>query len=518
MIYNVFTILIGQRIRELGLLRAVGASGYQVTAALLGEAVMVGAVSTVLGVALGIGLGAGLGWLLVVLEIGPGESAVVLKPATFIIGIVVGMVVTVTSAVVPALRARHLSPMAALRDDTRLVRVVPTRNLMVGVPVVIISWTVLVFGLANGDWLMIPAYGAVAAFGNAFGMRRLHPLAGRFATLGFGTIAIVLSVLLDLGALDLLMLLAVAAVTLFLGVNSLSPALARPVSNLIGRWPLAIMLGIGGVVITLVGAAAVLGSTYLLVLSAIDVFSDFDGAGMLAVPGSLVLMMLGGLVLMLGIRAVDASFIMGWSRRHVAIAVAVFVIGGAGAVAGLIGITSLLTAKWSQTALVPIGGLVLGLAIWLRRALLPPTLKANARMARENAGRSPRRTASAAAALMIGVALVSTATVVTESFKATFADILEERVISDWFIAPQNSLDPTGSFSPDLAAQLNDLEEVDSAISFQFVFQAFKTTFDDDIRDASAVDLAASLEHLDPGFVAFDETRSEEHTSELQSH
>jgi ABC-type antimicrobial peptide transport system permease subunit len=503
-IFNVFTILIGQRVRELGLLRAVGATGNQVTATLLGEAVMVGVVSTVLGIALGIALGAGLGWILVVFDLGPGESALVLKPTTFIVGTVIGMLVTVSSAVVPAVRARHLSPMAALRDDARLVRVVPLRNFMVGIPVVAISWTVLALGLSTGEWLLIPVFGGIAAFGNAFGLRRIHRFAGRFATLGFGVVTIALSVLLDLDTLELLMLLAVAAVTLFLGVNSISPALARPVSNFIGRWPLAIMLGIGGFLIVIIGIGIIGGSIYFLVLALIDVVTDFDGAGLLAVPGTLVLMSIGGLVAMMGIRSIDASFIMGWAVHHVIVGIGVFVLGAAGAITGLVGVAALLTADWARIPLVVVGGLVLAAAVWLRRRFLPATLKANARMARENAGRSPRRTASAAAALMIGVALVSTATVVTESFKATFADILQERVISDWFIAPQNSFDPTGSFSSDLATRLDTLPEVESVISFRFSFEAFRTTFDGDIRDASAVDLAESLDHLDPGFVAFD--------------
>ena len=467
---------------------------------------MVGIVSTVLGIALGVALGVGLGWLLVVLELGPGETALVLKPATFVVGTGIGMLVTVASAVVPAVRARHLSPMAALRDDARLVRVVPLRSFVLGVPILVVSWAVLAFGLSNGEWLMIPVFGAIAAFGNAFGLRRIHHQAGRFATLAFGTITIGLSVVLDLGTLELLMLLAVAAVTLFLGVNSLSPALARPVSDFIGRWPLAIMLGVGGVLIVLLGVGIVGGSVYFLALAVFDVVTDFDGAGLLAVPGSLLLTAIGALVLVMGIRSIDASFIMGWSFRHVVTGIGVFGLGAAGAIAGLSGIAAILTAEWSRVPLVAIGGLVLAGAIWLRRRFLPAALKANARMARENAGRSPRRTASAAAALMIGVALVSTASVVTESFKATFADILEERVISDWFIAPQNSFDPTGSFSSDLAARLDELPEVDSVISFRFSFEAFKTVFDDEVRDASAVDLAESLDHLDPGFVAFDPT------------
>ena len=41
-INNTFTILVSQRTRELGLLRAVGASGRQVTAIVVGEAIAVG--------------------------------------------------------------------------------------------------------------------------------------------------------------------------------------------------------------------------------------------------------------------------------------------------------------------------------------------------------------------------------------------------------------------------------------------------------------------------------------------
>ena len=55
-------------------------------------------------------------------------------------------------------------------------------------------------------------------------------------------------------------------------------------------------------------------------------------------------------------------------------------------------------------------------------------------MARSNAGRNPERTATVASALMIGLALVATVSVVSESLKATVGDILEEDVISDWWV------------------------------------------------------------------------------------
>jgi len=55
-IYNTFSITIAQRIRELGLLRALGASGRQVTGSVLVESLTVGALSSVLGILLGIAI------------------------------------------------------------------------------------------------------------------------------------------------------------------------------------------------------------------------------------------------------------------------------------------------------------------------------------------------------------------------------------------------------------------------------------------------------------------------------
>ena len=185
-IFNVFTILIGQRIRELGLLRAIGASGSQVTVALLGEALLVGIFATVVGTGLGIGFGVGLRWLLAQFDFGPSGNELLLEPSTFVWGIAVGIGVTMASAIAPALRARRISPMAALREDARLSRHVPEAHLVIGGLVTMTSWIVAVVGIVTGDWLWILGLGAAAAVGNAFGVRRLAPKLGRYATLGFG--------------------------------------------------------------------------------------------------------------------------------------------------------------------------------------------------------------------------------------------------------------------------------------------------------------------------------------------
>lgn len=504
-IFNVFTILIGQRIRELGLLRAVGASGAQVTAALLGEALLVGIFATVVGTGLGIGFGVGLRWLLSRFDFGPSGTELLLEPSTFAWGVAVGIGVTMASAIAPSLRARRISPMAALREDARLSRHVPGARPVVGGLVTVASWTAAAIGIASGDWQLILGLGAAAAIANAFGVRRLAPRLGRYATLGFGLVMLLLALLLNLGIVAVLSLVGLAALTIFLGVNSISPILARPLSNCIGRWPLAILLGITGVVTAVAGIAATFGALYLVVRSIIGLVGGFDGAGVVALAGSLALVPLALLIVVVGVRGVDAAFIMGWKFRWVAASVVLFVVGAAGAVLVLNGLVAVLTADWGSVASIPVGAAILAVVFWLRR-WLPRTLKSNARMARENAGRNPRRSASAAAALMIGLALVSTAAVVAASFKATFANVLEESVTSDWFVSPTGGGGPDASFSPRLADDLELLEEVDSVVRYRFALEAYRTVFDDEVRDSSATDMAASVSHIDPGFTALDES------------
>ena len=56
------------------------------------------------------------------------------------------------------------------------------------------------------------------------------------------------------------------------------------------------------------------------------------------------------------------------------------------------------------------------------------------RLSKQNAARNPRRTATTAAALMIGLSLVSMASVLGESFKAEFDNILDTAIQSDYLV------------------------------------------------------------------------------------
>ena len=73
-------------------------------------------------------------------------------------------------------------------------------------------------------------------------------------------------------------------------------------------------------------------------------------------------------------------------------------------------------------------------------------------MARENAQRNPRRTSGAAAALMIGVAVVALFTVFAASIKASIDNQVKKSFAGDLVIDSQTR--GFGGFNPHLAADI----------------------------------------------------------------
>ncbi|MFI1393907.1 ABC transporter permease [Streptomyces sp. NPDC020681] len=116
LIVNTFSMLIAQRTRELGLLRALGADRRQVRRSVLTEALLLGLVGSTLGLAAGIGLAAGLIELMGLLGMNLSAAEMVLKVATPVSAYAVGLGVTFVAAYLPARRAAKVSPMAALAD------------------------------------------------------------------------------------------------------------------------------------------------------------------------------------------------------------------------------------------------------------------------------------------------------------------------------------------------------------------------------------------------------------------
>ncbi|MFI1988697.1 ABC transporter permease [Actinoplanes sp. NPDC020271] len=197
LILNTFSIIVAQRTKELALLRAMGASRRQVIGSVLVEAVMIGLIAAVLGLAAGVGAGAGLAALfsrfadLTLASIG-------VPPAAVISAFVVGLLVTVVAAVLPALRASRIAPVAAMQEVS-----IPDRPLT----------RLSVFG------------GVVLAAGGA--------------ALGTGLFA-------DLSGSATLWLILGGVLVSFIGVALLTPLISKPVIGLLGRlfsWSLPGRLG-----------------------------------------------------------------------------------------------------------------------------------------------------------------------------------------------------------------------------------------------------------------------------------
>ncbi len=109
-IANTFTILVAQRRRQLGLLRAVGATGGQVMGRMIVESLLLGALGSAVGVGLGFAVAAVgaqiTGSMFWGLTVNWGEVG---------LAVLVGVLATMVSAVVPSIAASRVKPLEALQ-------------------------------------------------------------------------------------------------------------------------------------------------------------------------------------------------------------------------------------------------------------------------------------------------------------------------------------------------------------------------------------------------------------------
>src|SRR5690606_12364576 len=95
LVLNTFSIIVAQRLRELAMLRAIGASRRQIIGSGVLEAAVIGAIASVVG----LGLGVGVGWLLaLVLGVFDGAGGLAVPLTAVIASFAVGMVVTLVAA------------------------------------------------------------------------------------------------------------------------------------------------------------------------------------------------------------------------------------------------------------------------------------------------------------------------------------------------------------------------------------------------------------------------------------
>jgi putative ABC transport system permease protein len=192
-IFNTFSITVGQRTRELALLRIVGASREQVFSSVVGEAALTGLGASLIGLGLGVAAALGLKALLKVFNIVLPSSPLVFEARTPVVAIAVGVGVTVVSAILPARRAVRIPAVAALVEHNEEAESQRERRLIVGVVVGVLGLVCVLAGL----------------------------LGPTLALVGAGTLGLVLAIVV------------------------LLPVVAEPLSDALGR-PLAALLGLPG--------------------------------------------------------------------------------------------------------------------------------------------------------------------------------------------------------------------------------------------------------------------------------
>jgi putative ABC transport system permease protein len=151
MIFNTFSITVAQRTRENAVLRALGASRRQILASVLFEATAIGLVASVIGLAVGALVGRGLQGLLNALGFDIPADGIVFAPRTVVLGLLVGIAVTVVAALSPARKAAKIPPVVAMHTAaTGSTGYGSKQRVIVGLAVLALGVASLFYGLFAG--------------------------------------------------------------------------------------------------------------------------------------------------------------------------------------------------------------------------------------------------------------------------------------------------------------------------------------------------------------------------------
>ena len=155
------------------------------------------------------------------------------------------------------------------------------------------------------------------------------------------------------------------------------------------------------------------------------------------------------------------------SLARIVAGTAVAVIGVGLTLVAALGDEDMLAVVGLGAVLTVVGAVVLGPVVARPAAALLGAPVARLRglpgaLARQNAMRNPRRTAGTASALMVGVAVVTLFTVFASSLRASLDDTIDRSFGGDLVV--NNGVFGGGGISPDMAAEIESLDEVDLAV------------------------------------------------------
>jgi putative ABC transport system permease protein len=177
-IYNTFSIVVAQRLRENALLRALGASRRQVLSALLVEALLMGVVGSVVGFVAGFGMAVVLRGMLSAVGIDIPSGGLVLLPRTVLVSMSVGIIITLLAAILPARRGARVPPVAAMRDVAVEQRAFSRARLASGLGLLVLAVVLVAVGFAGN--LSVLGIGVAGVFIALFVLGPLiaRPVAG----------------------------------------------------------------------------------------------------------------------------------------------------------------------------------------------------------------------------------------------------------------------------------------------------------------------------------------------------
>lgn len=145
-IYNTFNVIVAQRLRELAVMAAIGATPKQIKRSLRWEGILIGLIGSILGVAAGFVLTFGLIALLQAFGVELPGSGLKVSPPVVVQGIVLGTLITWLSVTIPARRAARTEPMEALRSASADTSALSRPRGIAAAIIVVLGLGLLLFG------------------------------------------------------------------------------------------------------------------------------------------------------------------------------------------------------------------------------------------------------------------------------------------------------------------------------------------------------------------------------------